>query len=298
MNPSSPRVLLLGWDAADWKIIRPLLAAGQMPHLANLMARGVHGNHATIYPALSPPLWTSIATGKRPPKHGILGFSEPTGDGRGIRPCSILSRTTKALWNILAQEGKRSVVVGWWPSYPAEPIPVAMVSNHFQQVSDDPEAALPPIPPGVVSPARLIEELYDLRVRPAEIPGEMLRLFVPRFDEVDQEHDKSLHDLARILAETISIHAAATELLEQESWDFAAVYFDTIDHASHRFMQFHPPRREGTPEREFELYREVVANVYRHHDAMLGRYLQLAGPDAHVLVISDHGFHSDSFRPQ
>ena len=298
MNPSPTRVLLVGWDAADWKVIRPLLAAGEMPHLAGLMARGVHGNHSTIYPALRPTLWTSIATGKRPPKHGVLGFSEPTADGRGVRPCSLLSRKTKALWNILAQEGKRSVVVGWWPSFPAEPIPGAMVSNHFQQVPDEPDAVLPPLQPGMVSPARLADELAGLRVRPSEIPGEMLRLFVPRFDEVDQEHDKSLHDLAKILAETISVHAAATDLLEREPWDFGAVYFDTIDHASHRFMQYHPPRRGGVAEREFDLYRDVVANVYRHHDAMLGRYLQLAGTNTHVLVVSDHGFHSDSLRPR
>jgi len=298
MSISSVRVMLLGWDAADWKVIRPLLAAGEMPHLAGLMARGVQGNHATIYPPLSPCLWTSIATGKRPAKHGVLGFSEPTADGRGIRPCSVLSRKTKALWNILAQEGKRSLVVGWWPSFPAEPIPGAMVANHFQRVPDDPEAPLPPLLPGVVAPARLTEALAELRVRPAEIPGEMLRLFVPRFEGVDQEHDKSLHDLAKILAETLSVHAAATELLEREPWDFAAVYFDAIDHASHRFMQYYPPRQEGVPEREFGLYREVVANVYRYHDAMLGRYLQLAGPDTHVLVVSDHGFHSDARRPR
>jgi predicted AlkP superfamily phosphohydrolase/phosphomutase/tetratricopeptide (TPR) repeat protein len=294
----SPRVLLLGWDAADWKVIRPLLAEGAMPHLAGLMARGVHGNHSTIYPALSPMLWTSIATGKRPPKHGVLGFSEPTPDGRGVRPCSILSRKTKALWNILAQEGKRSVVVGWWPSFPAEPIPGAMVSNHFQQVPDDPDAALPPLFAGTVTPERVAEEIADLRVRAWEIPGEVLRMFVPRFAEVDQAQDKSLHDLAKILAETLSIHAAATDLLEREPWDFAAVYFDTIDHASHRFMQFHPPRQARVPEREFEIYKEVVANVYRHHDAMLGRYLELAGPETYVLVVSDHGFHSDDLRPQ
>ncbi|MFM7074874.1 MAG: alkaline phosphatase family protein [Planctomycetaceae bacterium] len=296
--PDASKVLLVGWDAADWKVIRPLLAAGMMPNLAGLMARGVHGNIATLYPALSPTLWTSIATGKRPPKHGVLGFTEPSRDGAAVRPVTVLSRKTKALWNILAQEGKRSIVVGWWPSFPAEPIPGAMVSNHFQQVPDDPEADLPPLAPGVVSPARVVEAIADLRVRPAEIPLEVLRMFVPRADEVDQETDKSLHDLARILAETLSIHAAATDLIEHEPWDFAAVYFDTIDHASHRFMPFHPPRQRRVGEREFELYKDVVASVYRHHDAMLGRYLELAGPDAHVLVISDHGFHSDEQRPQ
>lgn len=214
--PQPPsRVLLVGWDAADWKVIRPLMAEGSMPNLAALVERGVHGNLATLHPPLSPTLWTSIATGKRPPSHGVLGFSEPTPDGRGVRPCSVLSRRTKALWNILAQVGRRSVVVGWWPSFPAEPIPGAMVSNHFQQVPSDPQAPLPPLPPGMVSPAHLAEEIGDLRVRPTEIPGEVLRLFVPRFDEVDQASDKSLHDLARILAETLSIHAAATDLLER-----------------------------------------------------------------------------------
>lgn len=292
------RVLLLGWDAADWKIIRPLAEAGAMPNLGGLMQRGVHGNQSTLYPVLSPSLWTSIATGKRPPKHGVLGFTEPSAGGGGVRPCSILSRTTKAVWNMLAQEGKRSIVVGWWPSYPAEPIPGAMVCNHFQQVPDDPDAELPPLAPGSVSPLRLAEQIADLRVRPWELPLEALRMFVPRADEIDQTKDKSLHDLAKILAETLSIHAAATELLECEPWDFAAVYFDTIDHASHRFMSFHPPRQERVPERDFQLYKNIVSNVYCHHDAMLGRYLELAGPDAHVIVISDHGFHSDEQRPQ
>ena len=74
------RLLLVGWDAADWKVIDPLLAKGEMPHLARLLQQGVRGNVATIQPPLSPMVWTSIATGKRPPKHGIFGFTEPTPD--------------------------------------------------------------------------------------------------------------------------------------------------------------------------------------------------------------------------
>ena len=125
------RMLLVGWDAADWKVINPLLTRGEMPNLARLMQSGVHGNHATLYPPLSPMLWTSIATGKRPTKHGIHGFTEPTEDGLAVRPVSNLGRKTKALWNILNQNGKRCIVVGWWPSHPAEPINGVMVSNHF-----------------------------------------------------------------------------------------------------------------------------------------------------------------------
>lgn len=292
------KVLLIGWDAADWKVIRPLLAAGQMPHLASLIERGVSGNHCTLYPALSPMLWTSIATGKRPPKHGVLGFSEPAPGGHGVRPVSVLSRKTKAVWNILAQEGLRSVVVGWWPSHPAEPIPGAMVSEHFRTVPDAPDATLPLPFPDSVHPSALAYEIADLRVSPWEIPFEVLGLFVPKAAEIDQTKEKSLHDLAKILAETLTIHAVATDLIERGAWDFAAVYFDAIDHASHRFMRYHPPRQPGVEERDHQLYKDVVASFYRHHDGMLGRYIELAGPDTHILVISDHGFHSDSLRPQ
>ena len=70
----------------------PLVDAGKMPNLARLIEQGVCGNMATLQPALSPMLWTSIATGKRPYKHGIFGFSEPDPVNGGIRPITNLSR--------------------------------------------------------------------------------------------------------------------------------------------------------------------------------------------------------------
>jgi len=39
--------LLIGWDAADWEMIDPLLQSGQMPALAQLIKGGVRGNLAT-----------------------------------------------------------------------------------------------------------------------------------------------------------------------------------------------------------------------------------------------------------
>src|ERR1700682_464500 len=280
------RLLLVGWDAADWKLIEPLLARGEMPHLAHVIARGVRGNLATIYPPLSPMVWTSIATGKRAYKHGIHGFTEPTQDGLSVRPISNLGRKSKAFWNILNQNGRRSLVVGWWPSHPPAPIHGSMVSNLFPlSPSDDPAA---PLTPGTVWPPRAAARMAENRVHPIEITGEILRLFVPDFEKVDQQKEKSLHDLAGIIAETMSIHAAATDLIENEEWDLAAVYYSGIDHFSHRFMRHHarkPGRGEGA---DPELLAPVVANAYRYHDVMLGRLIALAGPECTVMVLSDH----------
>src|SRR5690606_22342552 len=68
------KVLLIGWDAADWKVINPLMDAGLMPALQRLVERGVMGNIATLDPPFSPMLWTSIATGHTADRHGILNF--------------------------------------------------------------------------------------------------------------------------------------------------------------------------------------------------------------------------------
>jgi len=293
----SHKVLLLGWDAADWKIIGPLMDAGRMPNLERLARAGVVGNLSTLYPVLSPMLWTSIATGKRAYKHGIHGFSEPDPASGGVRPITNLGRKTKAIWNILQQNGWKSNLVGWWPSHPAEPISGVMVSNHYQQMVAPLDKPWP-MRPGTVHPPHLIEHLEALRLHPAELEPEMLLPFIPRAAEIDQHKDFRLASVAKILAETASIHAAATALIQLEPWDFMGVYFDGIDHFCHGFMKYHPPRLEWIPEADFELYKEVVNAVYQFHDMMLGTYLELIDEHTTVIIVSDHGFHPDHLRPK
>ena len=99
------KVLLIGWDAADWDIIWPLIAQGKMPALKSLIQRGVYGNMSTMNPPYSPMLWTSVVTGKTPDKHGVLGFIEVTPDAKTVRPVTTTSRKTRALWNIFHNKG-------------------------------------------------------------------------------------------------------------------------------------------------------------------------------------------------
>ncbi len=291
------KVLLIGWDAADWKVINPLMDAGKMPNVQKLVDQGVAGQIATLRPPLSPMLWTSIATGKRPFKHGIHGFSEPTPGGLGIQPVTNLSRKCKAVWNILNQNALRSIVIGWWPSHPAEPINGVTVSDHFHKARGRLEQGWPLLP-NTVHPAELADTLAEMRLHPEDVVGPMVQAFVPRAAEVDQDKDSRLYMLAKILCECVSIHSAATWLIENQPWDLFAVYYDAIDHFSHGFMRYHPPRQEFIPEKDFELYKDVLATGYTFHDQMLGTLLNKIGDDVTVILMSDHGFHPDHLRPK
>jgi predicted AlkP superfamily phosphohydrolase/phosphomutase/Flp pilus assembly protein TadD len=294
---SKRKVLIVGWDAADWKFINPLLDAGLMPNLSGLVDQGVIANLASLKPSLSPILWTSIATGKMADKHGILGFVEPSPEG-GVRLSTCTTRKTKAIWNILSQSGYRSVVVNWYASHPAEPIQGCVVSQRFfESPPADPRTEWPVIPQSV-HPHTLGEVISSFRMHPQEVSLADLSRFIPKIDQADWKTDRLPGILAEELAKTASVHAVATGALEAEEWDVLAVYYDGIDTLGHHFMPFHPPRMEHVNQYDFDLYKDVMRQCYLFHDEMLGRLLDLAGSETTVILLSDHGFHSDHLRPR
>ncbi len=294
------KILLIGWDGADWQMIHPLLDAGLMPTLKRLVDEGTMGQLASLSPMLSPILWTSIATGKRAYAHGIHGLVEPKPDGSGLLPVQSTSRTTKALWNILTQAGKRTHALGWYASHPAEPIAGVCLSHQFAPAPDDTTPGTWNIAPGSVHPPDLAEMLSELRLHPHEVDASLIQSFIPRAAEMNLQLPAVQHFLTVLrkrLAECISVHAAATAIIEEEPWDFCTVYYECIDQVGHDFMPFHLPRLPTVSVEASEMFRDVMNGIYRFHDLMLARLLELAGPETHVMLVSDHGFLNDHRRP-
>ena len=295
MTNKKTKLLLVGWDAADWRIINPLLQQGKLPGLARLMGKAAWGNLVTIDPMISPMLWTSIATGKRPYKHGIHGFTEIAEDGESVRPVRVSQRKCKAIWNILNDYGYKTNVIGWWPSHPAEHVDGCSVSNFFA-IPPRKDALDWPVPPGSVYPQEFTERLGELRLHPAELTPEIMANFFPEATNLLSDNDPVLRSAMRILAHATSVHAAATEVMETTEWDFMAVYFDALDHFSHLGMKYHPPQLKGISDEQFKNYHYVVEAAYRFHDMMLERLMDLAGPECQVMLVSDHGFESGNKR--
>lgn len=290
MNPPSPRkILLIGWSGADSKIIQPLLDRGEMPALNQLVTNGVLGEISTLSPLVTPSLWTSIATGKRPFHHGVLGYAECDEASDRLQFVTGTSRRSKALWEILSHNGLHCHVVGWPATYQAPDFRGACVSDAFAFLSD-----------GIgnsISPERLRQPLGEFRVAPNEIASDLMQLFVPRLAEIDQQRDDRLGLLAAHLAECASIHAAATWLAASEPWDFAAVFFPTLERICREFIYYHPPRMADVSLGIFRLYRDVVTSAYRFQDLLLSRLLEFVGPDDTVILVSEHGYLSGESRP-
>lgn len=289
------KVLLIGWDAADWNIINPMLAAGKLPALQGLIEEGVSGNLSTMNPPYSPMLWTSVATGKTPDKHGVLGFIEIDVNHQIVRPVTVNQRKVKALWNILHHHGLKSNVVGWWPSFPAEPINGHVVSDLFSKIKGK-NLSEWTIPDNSLYPSSLGEELKDLRVHADELTANHILPFIPRAAEIPEKDKAALGIFTKIMAENSTIHSCSTYLMDNKEWDFTAVYFDMIDHFCHAFMKYYPPKLPQIAQIDFDIYNQVIESAYRFQDMMLETTLKSVDEDTLVIVMSDHGYVSNSAR--
>jgi tetratricopeptide (TPR) repeat protein len=294
--PSGRRVLLIGLDGADWDLIDPLMAAGKMPHLGRLVAGGTRARLKTITPVLSPIIWTSIATGVGPDRHGIVDFFATSKTTGAQIPVTSNMRQVKALWNIMSDRGLSSGVVAWWATWPAEPVEGFIVSDrvayqlfgyegHGEQLRRRafPEQLSLALQPRIVAPESVGDDL-------------VLRFFDPAAPGVTDMADH-VRRLKQNLASARTYLDIGLDLLTAYDPDLKAIYFEGTDTIAHNFMRYRPPAMPGVLPAEVAALGEVVDRYYVYQDEMLGRVLDLADDRTVVIVCSDHGFRSGSNRP-
>ncbi len=73
-NGKYKKVILIGMDGLDPKVLSDLMERGEMPHFTELSRQGSYSSLATSNPAQSPVAWASIATGSNPGHHGVFDF--------------------------------------------------------------------------------------------------------------------------------------------------------------------------------------------------------------------------------
>jgi tetratricopeptide (TPR) repeat protein len=303
------RAVVIGIDGADWKVIDELAAAGEMPNLTRLRERGMWGRIETLNDiALSPVIWTSVATGKTASKHGIAWFMIDQPDGTRV-PVRSTNRKVKALWNIAAEQGLVPGVLGWWATFPAEDVgrgtivSDALGFHGFGATARDGDDGLK------THPSSLFGELDALIPPEQQVSPE----FVQRFIHIDaQEYREEMFDPARYPRRdpTNPIHlfqqyavtaqgytAIAEKLLSGPSFDLFLMYLEQVDSFSHLFMKYAPPKLAWVDEQGFERYQDVVREWYRYLDELLGRLLaKIDLETTAVFVLSDHGFKSGERR--
>jgi tetratricopeptide (TPR) repeat protein len=296
MGSSRPKIVVIGWQGANWKSIHPLVDAGLMPNLRSLIERGAVGNLKAAGPGDPALLWTTVATGKTADQHGILSALECDPMSGRLRLARGAHRKTKAVWNIAMQSGLMAHVAGWYAATPAEELSGSSVTNEFV-IPTAPVGAPWPLPNGTLYPDSLSEIAAGLRLHPAEFRIEDLAPLIPSIAAIDVKRDLRIAALSDFLAREISMHAVATWLMENRPWNLFMMGWHALGRAARRFMEYAAPRMPHVSEDDFVKYSEVVNGVYRFSDMLLGRVMELAGPEANVVIVSPAAFRVGGERP-
>jgi len=304
LAPAPRRVLLLGWDGADWELLEPLARRGVMPTLGQLMARGTWGKLRSITPLLSPIIWTTIATGERPEAHGVLDFLEVDSETGAKVPVTGRKRTVPALWNIASAMGLGVAVSGWWATWPAEVVNGVLVSDRLFFLLSD---AVGDAPAGtVVFPPEREAAFRQLAQRAREETDEravraLLPVSAARFAQAVREA-KGMADpvdgFRRILEGTRVYLGAGLEMLQAKP-QLAMIYAIGTDEVGHVLAPYLPPPLPGAEASFSEAAQQGVERYFAVMDRWLAR-LSEACPLAEcaLVLVSDHGFKWGEDRPR
>lgn len=118
------KIMVLGVDGLDPRYSKHLLDQGKMPNMKKYIERGVCREDLVLlggHPTITPPMWTTLATGCYANVHGITGFYRQHPEDLSAVTYALDSRDCKAeqVWNCTAEAGKKTLVFHWpgssWP---------------------------------------------------------------------------------------------------------------------------------------------------------------------------------------
>lgn len=253
------KLVVLGLDAADLDVMRPLMARGEMPHLARLMAEGAAGVLHSTVPPVSAPAWASFLTGRDPGSHGLYSFVVERGGGR-MQLANVTDIHGPKLWDVAAAQGAKPVVVNVPVTWPAPSFDGLMVTG-----------MLTPESQGVVftHPKELADEIS------AAVPGYRI--------DIDRA---LLDDRATLFGQMSEMEKKRKDLFlhllrTKETRLFVGIFTNT-DRVQHSFWRHD---------------RALVDRHFREVDAHIGEIVAALDPKTTaVMLLSDHGFQGSTHK--
>src|SRR5919106_6662258 len=265
-----PRVLLIGWDGADWRILDPLLERGHLPNLRSLIDRGQKDVLRSTVPTHSWAAWPSFLTGVDPADHGVYDILETVPGTHKQYPVTYRSVKERTFVEDLSASGKIGVYADVPLMFPPPDIDGKILAG------------------GVLPKGRTYSQ-------PADLPDELEKAGVPwpingmSWTTFRNRPEAYLDEALAITGKRIR----ATEwLMDNSDWDLMASVWVSVDRTQHALSNYVAPDHPDTARNEKTAIGAKVRDVYKQLDDAIGSFVSRTRPDDLILFISDHGFQS------
>ncbi|MDB5351307.1 MAG: hypothetical protein JWN86_2554 [Planctomycetota bacterium] len=257
------KILVIGLDCAAPEL---LFGDERLENIRRLMDLGCYGRLESVVPPITVPAWMCMATSQDPGSLGVYGFRnrvDHSYDGLGIVNARSFQEVT--IWDQVAREGGRSVLIGVPPGFPPRKVNGISVGCFLTPNTDSDVFTHPP---QISDEIRALVGSYAVDVKGFRTGDKgWLR------DEI--------YEMSRKHFEVVRHYMKNTD------WNYFQFVEIGLDRIHHGFWSHHDPEHVlHDPESP---YKEVVRDYYRYLDEEIGTILELIDDETVVLVVSDHG---------
>ncbi|MGH2806325.1 MAG: alkaline phosphatase family protein [Actinomycetota bacterium] len=260
------RVLIIGWDGVDWKIVQPMLDTGELPNLAALIERGAHGDLLSTVPSHSWCAWPSFMTGLNPAGHGVFDILEHKPGVTKRLPVTYNSIKARTIFDDFSAADKTTLAVNIPLTFPTPKIKGKVIGGGVLPASRS-----------YTWPTELQQEL-DAKA-PFPVNGMSWTTFRNRPEAFIEE-----------CAEITATRQKSFEyLLDTTDWDFATLVYVSTDRIQHCMMEYIHPEHPAYPEMSQTAVAKQTRAVYQQLDDGLAELLKRTTDDDLVVFMSDHG---------
>ena len=260
------KVLVIGLDGADPRLIETWSREGRLPNMEMIMREGVSGELMSTFPPTTIPAWPCFATGTTSAKNGVFGFWQTREEMMNIKG--------KLLWDIIGEAGGRVGVMNVPCTYPPRRVNGFMITGLMT----------PPKERVFTYPEELSRELslkYGYKVGP---------LFREDLYDVPPRGPFDREAYFEEFMRSEDVHAqVAIDLMDRYEPDFMIVVFRSPDEIGHYYWGYMDPEHAYYYSEDAPKFRDAVRRCYEEVDRIIGRILEGVDEDTVTIVMSDHG---------
>ena len=263
MNENRNKLVVIGLDCATPRTLFEDFL-DDCPNIKKMVEYGVYGKLRTCDPPITIPAWMVMSTGKKAGTLGLYGFrhrKENSYDDYWIATSYKIKEPK--VWDIIAEKGLKSCILGVTPTYPVQPINGNLVS-------------------GFITP-----DINSNYTYPPELKDE-IRKYVGKYilDANFRVEDKEIllkeiYEMTKIQFKTIKY------LMTNKDWDYFKFVIIGLDRFHHAFWKYYDKEHQKYESgNDFE---GEMRKYYKYLDQEVGEILDLVDEDTIIMIVSDHG---------
>ena len=260
------RVLIIGWDGADWKVLQPMLDAGELPNLASLIEKGAYGDCLSTVPSHSWCAWPSFMTALNPAGHGVFDILEHKPGVSKRLPITYKSIKARTIFDDFSAAGKTTLALNIPLTFPTPQIKGKVIAG------------------GVLPAARSYTYPLELQTElDAKAPFPINGMSWTTF----RNRPEAFLDEAAAITE--KRQKTFEYLLDTTDWDFGVLVYVSTDRIQHCLMEYISPDHPRYEELKDTPVAKQTRAVYQQLDDGLAKLLERTTDDDLVIFMSDHG---------